>query len=77
MYYKMMIFMNFIESPPFREILANYLLHIRPSIESREDLLTSPVETLFIMSWTFGDRLARDLAPQLLRSKIYTMKSIG
>ena len=56
---------------------GKYYPPFQSMIESREDLLANPVETLFIMSWTFGDRLARDLAPQLPRSKIYTMKSIG
>lgn len=51
--------------PPFRSI-----------IESRKDMLNRPVDVLFIMSWTFGDRLAKELGPQLPHTTIYTMSQI-
>lgn len=48
--------------PPFQSV-----------IESRNDLIERPVDVLFIMSWTFGKQLARELGSLLPRTTIYTM----
>lgn len=46
-------------------------------IESRDELISSPVGSLFIPSWTFGDRLAAKLRTLLPDTDIYAISEIA
>ncbi len=51
--------------PPFKSL-----------IENRDDLISCPVDTLFIMTRTFCVRIADELTPILSGTKIYTIEDL-
>ena len=57
-------------------IQNKYYPPFNAKIESRESLLKRPVNTLFIMSWTFGHRLREALSVQLPDTRIITMDEL-
>ena len=60
------------------DLEARYYPPYLPPIESRDSLLARPVDELFVMSRTFGNRIERELvtAPSLVECNVHTMDDI-
>lgn len=58
------------------DLHGKYYPPFQSRIESRDELLKDPTDTLWIMSRTFGARLARDLRPQLRSTNILTVQDL-
>ena len=55
---------------------GKYYPPFKSKIESREELIKNPPKYLCIMSRTFGDRLAKELEPFLLKTKILQLDDL-